>query len=73
MKLEFYAIGYLGHSGWDIVKAMDSIWFSNIQRCADLIVRAYQDNPSLTMKELKDDDTYPEPFQAFANLVIRNS
>lgn len=74
MKLELYTEKYVGIGRlWESVKDMDAIWFSNIQRSSELLIRAYEDNPSLTMKELENDDIYPKSFQAFANLVIKNS
>ena len=71
-KMELYTGRFLGRSGWDVVKTMDPIWFSNIQRCTELLIRAYEDNPSLTMKELED-YTHPEAFLPFTRLVLKNS
>lgn len=71
-KMELYTGRFLGHSGWDVVKDMDSIWFSNIQRSAELLIRAYEDNPSLTNRLIEETYTL-DAFQAFAKLVIRNS
>ncbi|MCH5308119.1 MAG: hypothetical protein J1E37_08510 [Prevotella sp.] len=72
MKLELYTEKYLGLGIlYETVKDMDAIWFSNIQRSAELIIRAYEDSPSLTMKELENDDIYPKAFQAFARIVLR--
>lgn len=71
-KMELYTGRFLGHSGWDVVKNMDPIWFSNIQRSTELLIRAYEDNPSLTTKLIEETYTL-EAFQAFAKLVIRNS
>jgi len=71
-KMELYTGRFLGRSGWDVVKTIDPIWFSNIQRCTELLIRAYEDNPSLTMKELED-YTHPEAFLPFTRLVLKNT
>lgn len=74
MKLELYTEKYVGIGRlWESVKDMDAIWFSNIQRCEELLIRAYEDNPSLTMKELEELYINSKAFHAFANLVIKNS
>lgn len=72
MKMELYTGRFVGRSGWDVVKTMDPIWFSNIQRSAELLLRAYEDNPSLTNKMIEENYTLAA-FQAFARLVLKNS
>lgn len=70
MKMELYTEKYLGTGIlWESVKDMDAIWFSNIERCAKLILQAYEDNPSRTEKFVNEHEF--EPYQIFARIVLR--
>lgn len=69
MKMELYTEKYTGLGTiWYSVKDMDAMWFSNIERSAELIISAYEDNPSRTKKFIDDNEF--EAYQAFARIVL---
>lgn len=69
MKMELYTEKYTGVGAlWHTVKDMDAVWFSNIERCAGLILSAYKDNPSRTKKFIDENEF--EAYQTFARIVL---
>lgn len=70
MKMELYTEKYLGLGTlWESVKDMDTQWFSNIERSAELIIRSYNENPSRTEKLINENGF--EAYQSFARIVLR--
>ena len=56
----------------EAMKQTDPIFFSNMQRCEELIIRAYEDSPSMTMKWVESLGE-KDPFQSIAQMVLRNN
>lgn len=70
-KIELYDLKFIDDGRlWSSVKNNDPVWFSNIERCAELIKRAYDDDPSLANKLIEEDYT-TQSFQSFSQLVIK--